>query len=75
MPRGKPDDDLEKVTIRLKRGTCATLQCFFPHTPYNIIIRLILARYCRYLEEQLPQAKSISKLDLQEEEEIWSKNL
>lgn len=48
----KPED-LEKVTIRLRRGDAEKLKQFYPSLGYNEAIRRIVGHHVKTLEEKL----------------------
>lgn len=51
MPR--PKEDLEKVTLRLRRGDADKLKQFYPSLGYNEAIRRIVGHHVKNLEEKL----------------------
>lgn len=61
MPR--PREDLEKVNLRLIRGDVATLQKFYPNVNYNRVIRTIIHKHIRMLNERASQALSEGELE------------
>jgi len=62
MPR--PNEDLEKVTIRLHRGDTKVLEQFYPSVGYNAAIRKLVRKHCRALEEQASQAEAEITTDI-----------
>jgi hypothetical protein len=53
----KPED-LEKVTIRLRRGDSDKLKQFYPSLGYNEAIRRIVGHHVKQLEEQVSRRLS-----------------
>lgn len=62
MPR--PNEDLEKKTIRLHRGDTGILEKFYPTMGYNAAIRKLVRKHCRALEERASQAEAGTHLEL-----------
>lgn len=50
MPR--KSEDLEKITIRVRRGDAEKLKQFYPSLGYNEAIRRIVGHHVKQLEEK-----------------------
>lgn len=55
MPR--TNEDLEKVTLRLKRSQVERVRSFYPRVSYNEAIRNIIEAHLRLLESKLDRDK------------------
>lgn len=60
---------MEKISCRLFGGDRSTLQRFYPRAGYNQVIRALVHKHCRQLEENLNQELAKIKLTPTELEE------
>lgn len=51
-------NEFEKVTLRLKRGDVAVLKEFYPNAGYNKVVRALVSRHVKRLQEAESRATS-----------------
>lgn len=58
-------DDFEKVCVRLRSGDRERLQSYYPTAGYNRVIRELVARHLKELDERLSRTMNPGDLDVQ----------
>jgi hypothetical protein len=62
----KPKQDLEKVTIRIFAGDREALEDLYPNADYNKVIRTLVRKHIRLLQEQANKLGSMAADSLPE---------
>lgn len=62
MTRRKEDEDMELVSVRLFKSDKARLQSYYPKAGYNRVIRTLVRKHIRALDEKFSRKIATEEL-------------